>query len=219
MFDVSVIESVLKKVNATAKNPQLAAVNVKSFIEKPGHDRLKEANNIIVDLGGKEVDKVYDARMIAQSMIVDAIKAGKVFDCKTSFDNGKWRAKKQREQWPSLASNEDNYMTEKAVTTASTSASTSTPGTGVKIPKVKAIKAAKEPKAEKGPTILKNGKERGSMRAVALGVYEKFKDTEQLVPEMCKALGVEKSGAYTHIYLVKQAILKAAAKTSHRTAQ
>lgn len=209
MFDQEVINSVIKKVNANPKNAPLAAVNVKSFIEAPGHDRLQEANNIIVDLGGEAVDKVYDARMIAQSMVVDAIRSGKTFDAKTSFQDGKWRAKKQREQWPSIANSEDNYMTAKAVKIKEATATDGTVAT--KVPKVKAVK---EPKPAKGPTILKNGRERGTMRQIALDVYAKHKDTDQLVPEMCKALGVEKSGAYTHIYLVKQALAKAAAKTS-----
>ncbi len=200
------VEEVLTAVRANPKSANMTSVNVTSFI-KSAQKPLDVANNIIEVLGGNKVEKPYDARLIAQTMVVDLVKDRKGFKAKQSFDNGVFRAKKMRAQYAGLASAEDNNMNTAVQKPAAT---TKTAGEKkAKTPSVPKVKAAKAPK---GPTVLKNGKVRGSMRAIALEVYKKFQGKDELPDEMAKALGCPKGNAYTHIYLVKTALAKAAAK-------
>lgn len=198
-------EEILKRVGADPKSPNKTSMNVANFI-RTSENPLETANNIIVDLGGEKVDRVYDARNIAQVMVVDCVTKGKLFDPKESYGDGAFRAKKNRQHSPSVAANEDNIM-EAAKAAKAAKASGKSPT----VPKVKAVKAkdAAE-KAEKGPTILKNGKERGSMRVAAMKIFlaNKDKDNKIIVDLICKGLDIPKTNAYTHIYLCKQQLKK-----------
>lgn len=172
------------------------------------------ANALIVELGGKPLPKLYDARITAMNMVVDYATKGAEFDSQLSYEHGIERARILRNQYPSFAQEDDNMDvvidTPKVAVTAPVRVVKAKAPKAEKAVKVKAEKKTKKESGERARPVLKSGRERGAMRDVVRKIYldnQKAPNTE-IIRLICEALNIPKTNAYTHVYLVKNELKK-----------
>lgn len=203
---IETVERLMKQIGADPNSMVRTQRAVRVWIEDQ-QDGLAAANTIITTLGGTStIDKFYNARIVASHMFIDCVKNGSDFNPGQSYEDGVWKAKQLRRQSGSLAEHEEKQM-EAATAMKKAGATGKKVVPGVKVPTVKAAKAKE--KEAKGPTILANGRERGSMRIIARKIFlDNENDSKAVVKGIMDALNCSKTNAYTHIYLVKQELKK-----------
>lgn len=184
--------------------------NTREYIMSQDNPRAA-ANALIVELGGKPLSKLYDARITAVNMVTDYAIKGAEYDAQQSYEHGIERARILRNQYPSFAQEDDNMdvVLDAPVEPVKVKA----PKTVVaKAPKEKVakVKAEKKDSSEKKRPVLKSGRERGSMREIARKIYldNKTAPNKEIVRLIAEALDIPKMNAYTHVYLVKNELKK-----------
>lgn len=147
-------------------------------------DRLKAANTIVTELGGKPLGDNYSARIVAQNMVSDLVLQGAEFDGETSYAHGVKRAEVMSKQYPYFAKQENGVIMETVNVEVTANG------------KAKIVKISKPKEAGK----------RGSRRAQVkeLILKNQGKKMSEIIKVLMETLNIGKPNATTQYYLAKK---------------
>ena len=178
------MNSTLEKLGVRDTDGAIRSVQATREYIQSKSDPLKAANTIITELGGRHVEPLYNARIVAQNMVSDLVLNGAEFDGEASFANGVKRAEVMNEKYPYFAKHENGIVME----TVNVEVTQDGKAKIVKIQKPKVAGKRGSRRAEVKELILKN----------------QGKKMSEIIKILMESLAIGKPNATTQYYLAKK---------------